>query len=34
MPEDLIKNLSKADIRDLVEYLSSGKKSGAANGHK
>lgn len=34
MPEDLIKNLSKADLRDLVEFLSSRKKSAAANGHK
>lgn len=35
MPEDLVKKMTKADIRDLVEYLSTLKTSDAAeHGHK
>ena len=34
MPADLIKNLSKTDLRDLVEYLSTRKKSDGKEGHK
>jgi len=36
MPEDLVKKMTKADIRDLVEYLSTLKSTsdGAEHGHK
>jgi hypothetical protein len=36
MPEDLIKKMSKRDVRDLVEYLSTLKNTstGAAHGKK
>lgn len=34
MPSDIIKNLSKTDLRDLVEYLSTRKKASAVEGHK
>ena len=33
MPDDLVKQLSLSDIRDLVEYLSSLRKAGSAEGH-
>lgn len=33
MPEDLVKKLSKSDVRDLVEYLSTLKNTSAAAGH-
>ncbi len=34
MPEDLVKTLSKADIRDLVEYLSTLKTAASTTEHK
>jgi quinoprotein glucose dehydrogenase len=34
MPDDIVKQLSLSDIRDLVEYLSSLKTGSTADGHK
>ncbi len=34
MPEDIYKHLSKAELRDLVEFLAGLKKSGSSAGHE